>query len=201
MVAVRGNLFAGPACNASVGTSPAMQLPADRELDELTLRRAQRGEAAACRALVERYERPVFALVGRMLGRRDGVEDLAQETFLRAFRALADFDPRGPARLSTWLLTIATRLCLDALRRRAHEPLPLEAARTLDSGARTDAAAERRALGRAIELAVSRLPPDQRAVVVLREWHELDYDEIARALELDLGTVKSRLSRARAALR
>ena len=178
-----------------------MQLPADRELDELTLRRAQRGEEAACRALVERYQRPVFALIGRMLGRRDGVEDLAQETFLRAFRALADFDPRGPARLSTWLLTIATRLCLDALRRRVPETLPLESARALEGGARTDATVDRRTLGLALAAAVASLPHDQRAVVVLREWHELDYDEIAHALDLDLGTVKSRLSRARAALR
>src|SRR5439155_3504611 len=91
------------------------------ELDELTLRRAQRGEAAACTALVKRYERPVFAVVSRMLtpsGRRAAVEDVAQETFLRVFRALPGFDLAGGARLSSWILTIATRVALNELRKR-----------------------------------------------------------------------------------
>ncbi len=77
---------------------------ARQELDELTLRRAQRGEAQACRALVEAYQRPVFAIVSRMLapaGLRARSEDLAQETFLRVFRALPRFELGGPARLST----------------------------------------------------------------------------------------------------
>src|SRR5215470_592892 len=93
-----------------------------RELDDVTLARAQRGEAAAWRALVEHYQRAVFALLSRMLapsGRAALVEDLAQETFLRAFRALPAFDRGGRARLSTWILTIATRLGIDELRRRA----------------------------------------------------------------------------------
>src|SRR5262245_9009014 len=93
--------------------------PVAHELDEVTLARAKRGDERACRAFVETYQRQVFALISRLLGRQPLVEDLAQETFLRAFRALASFDPRGPARLSTWLLTIASRLALDELRRRA----------------------------------------------------------------------------------
>ena len=83
-----------------------MSPPAPEELDELTLARAQRGDEEACRALVVRYQRALFALLARMLGPRGAVEDLAQETFLRAFRALPGFDRSGPARLSTWLLTI-----------------------------------------------------------------------------------------------
>jgi RNA polymerase sigma-70 factor (ECF subfamily) len=171
------------------------------ELDELTLRRAQRGEADACLALVRRYERPVFALLSRMLGgRRQLVQDLAQETFLRVFRALARFKVLGPARLSTWILTIATRLALDELRKRLlTEPLAL--ADKLPSPARADDEARRRRLGEAIARAVGELAPDYRAVFLLREYHELGYDEIARALDVDLGTVKSRLSRARSALR
>src|SRR5262252_7490429 len=103
------------------GASPSRR-PESREIDDVTLARAQRGEAAAWRSLVEHYQRPVFALLSRMLapsGRATLVEDLAQETFLRAFRALPAFDHAGRARLSTWILTIATRLGIDELRRRA----------------------------------------------------------------------------------
>jgi len=167
------------------------QVMAPDELDELTLKRAQRGDDRACRELVRAYERRVFALLGRLLGR--DVEDLAQETFLRVFRALPAFSPAGPARLSTWILTIATRLALDELRRKRPQlPAP---------DASLPPEAEARALGRAIERAVAALAPDFRAAFLLREYHGLEYDEIARALEVDLGTVKSRLSRARAALR
>lgn len=172
------------------------------ELDELTLRRAQRGEPAACRALVERYQRPVFALLHRMLGaaRRDRVEDLAQETFLSVFRSLGQFAPLGPARLSSWILTIASRRAIDELRRAGEAPAELSEER-LVSSARADDRARRRDLGERVERAVGGLAPEYRAAFLLREMHGLEYAEIARALSIDLGTVKSRLSRARAALR
>ena len=89
----------------------------DRELDEETLRRAQAGDQSAQAALIERYQRPVFALLSRMVGADpELVEDLAQETFLRVLGALAGFDPRGEARLVTWILTIAGHLAIDHLR-------------------------------------------------------------------------------------
>lgn len=170
-------------------------------LDELTLRRAVRGEERAWRALIEQYQRPVHALIWRLLaGRaRHRVEDLAQETFVRVLGALPGFDPAGPATLQTWILTIATRLALNELRRP-------EAAELVDEPAgpaadHADATAERRRLAAAIGAGVAALPDAQRAVLVLREYHDLDYAEIAAALELDLGTVKSRLARARAQLR
>jgi RNA polymerase sigma-70 factor (ECF subfamily) len=176
----------------------------DDELDRLALERARRGDEEACRQLVQRYQRRVFALLSRMLGSRAAraaVEDLAQETFLRVFRALPGYDPAGPARLSTWILTIATRLALDELARRRPATEPLERLAALPGGARTDEGAERRRLGRAIEGAVAALPHDFRAVFLLREYHGLEYAEIGRALDVDLGTVKSRLARARSALR
>ena len=178
------------------GSAPAA------ELDELTLRRAQRGEPAACRALVERYQRPVFALLHRMMGaaRRDRVEDLAQETFLAVFRALGKFAPLGPARLSSWILTIASRRAIDELRRTGESPVALDD-QVLIAPARTDEQARRRDLGQRVERAVGDLAPGYRAAFLLREVHGLDYAEIARALSIDLGTVKSRLARARAALR
>jgi RNA polymerase sigma-70 factor (ECF subfamily) len=170
-------------------------------LDELTLRRAQRGDERAWRALIERYRQPVHALIWRLLaGRaRHRVEDLVQETFVRVLRALPGFDPAGPASLSTWMLTIAARLTLNELRRPEAAALVEEPA---GSGAdRADLGAERRQLAAAIGAGIAALPDAQRAVLVMREYHDLDYAEIAAALELDLGTVKSRLARARAALR
>ncbi len=179
-----------PAAAAARTTAP---------LDELTLRRAQRGDERAWRDLVERYQRPVHALIWRLLaGRaRHRVEDLVQETFVRVLRALPAFDLAGPATLSTWMLTIATRLALNDLRRPEHGSIEVESI----ANERTDDPAERRRLGAAIATGVAALPDAQRAVLVLREYHDLDYQEIADVLELDLGTVKSRLARARTALR
>lgn len=180
---------------------PAAIATARVPLDELTLRRAQRGDERAWRDLIERYQRPVHALIWRMLvGRsQDRVEDLVQETFLRVLRALPGFDPAGPASLSTWMLTIATRVALNELRR----PVAVSVVddERGESGERADASSERRQLAELIAAGIAKLPDAQRAVLILREYHDLDYGEIAVALELDLGTIKSRLSRARAALR
>ena len=169
--------------------------------DELTLRRAQRGDEPAWRALIERYQAAVHAVLWRMLAGRalHRVEDLVQETFLRVLRALPGFDPTGSAALSTWILTIATRLALNELRRPEHAALIGEPAGA--RGDRADVRAERRRLAGAIQSGVAALPDTQRAVFVLREYHDLDYAEIAAALEVSPGTVKSRLARARAALR
>jgi RNA polymerase sigma-70 factor, ECF subfamily len=168
-------------------------------LDELTLRRAQRGDERAWRDLIGRYQQPVHALIWRLMaGRaRHRVEDLTQETFVRVLKALPAFDPAGSATLSTWILTIATRLVLNELRRPEAASLDREPA----GREQADADAERRRLAAAIASGMATLPDAQRAVLVLREYHELDYGEIAEALELDVGTVKSRLSRARAAMR
>jgi RNA polymerase sigma-70 factor (ECF subfamily) len=176
------------------------------ELDELTVASAQRGNARARRALVERYQRPVLALVSRMLrGRGDAalVEDVAQETFLRVFRALPNFDRAGPARLSTWILTIASHRTIDELRRRKLDTRPLESpsAAHLAAKGRADESAERKMLARVIAQAVQDLAPEYRAAFILREYHGLEYAEIASTLGIDLGTVKSRLNRARKRLR
>jgi RNA polymerase sigma-70 factor (ECF subfamily) len=168
-------------------------------IDELTLRRAQRGDERAWRDLIARFQPPVHALIYRLLaGRaRHRVEDLTQETFVRVLKALPKFDPSGPATLSTWILTIATRLTLNEMRRPEAAVLEKDVA----GGERADVDAERRRLGAAIAQGVAALPDPQRAVLVLREYHDLDYQEIADALEIDVGTVKSRLSRARVTLR
>lgn len=181
---------------------PPAAATAEPELDGETLRRAKQGDEVAARALVRRYQRPVFALLGRLLGpRTGGAEDLAQETFLRAFAALGRFDPAGPGRLSTWILTIAARAALDQLRRRGPRFEPLSLVDQQPGPHRADEQTCRRTLAAAIVAALGDLSPEYRVAFVLREFHELDYPEIAAALGIDRGTVKSRLSRARAALR
>lgn len=164
---------------------------------------AARGEPAAFRALVRRYERAVFSQLRCVLlpsGRTSLVEDLAQETFLRAFRALPRYIGDGRAKFSTWLLTIATRLALNELRRRQGVLFDfgtMDAQPATKGDPRRDAAL----LGRGIEAAVMSLSPPLRAAFLLRELHGFEYAEVATALDVDLGTVKSRLSRARARLR
>lgn len=173
------------------------------EIDDLTLARAKRGEASAFRAIVVAYQGPVHALLGRMLlgvASRAEVEELAQETFVRAYRSLGAFDSRGPGRLRKWVLTIATHIAIDALRARKPPSAQLieEAfahASSADEGLREKALAE------TLSRALSALPEDQRAVLLLREVHELEYEEIAEALGIAIGTVRSRLSRARDAMR
>ncbi len=170
------------------------------EISERTLRSAAAGDREAARTLVETYQVRVFALASRVLaGRgRATVEDVAQDTFLQVFRRLASFTPGGAAKLSTWILTIAARRAIDELRRQ-RPTLVADLEHTSD--ARGDERAVRKELVAAIEAALRTLSPELRAAFVLREYHGLDYAEIAGALSIDLGTVKSRLSRARAALR
>ena len=181
--------------------SPAPRTtPASRaELDDLTLRKAQQGERGALEQLVERYHPMVHALVWRMACARgeSHVADLVQDSLVRVLQAIARFDPAGAARLSTWILTIATRVVLNDRRRDAPRDARLEPVAFIDPATVT---AERE-LGAAIAHAVLDLPEAQRIAFVLREYHDLDYGEIAKVLDVDVGTVKSRLSRARAAIR
>jgi RNA polymerase sigma-70 factor (ECF subfamily) len=178
----------------------------ERELDDVTLARAQRGDRDALRALVERYQGTVFAYLGRMLlVDRDHatVKDLAQDTMVRVVQHLPEFQLDGAARLSTWILRIATNLALDELRRWRRrcrgsvDPEDLIAA----EGERPDRVAARREQVRALFRAVAELAPQCRAAFLLREAHGMAYDEIARVLGVEVVTVKSRLARARGALR
>jgi RNA polymerase sigma-70 factor, ECF subfamily len=179
--------------------------PVPGELAPAVVERARTGDAEAFRALVLHHQDAVHALLYRLLapsGRESCIEDCTQEAFLRVYRALPGFDPHGPAKLSTWILTVATRLALNELRRPTLVvPVAELSSLPVASPHRADSLAERRALGQAIRDALGQLPPEQRAVLVLREMHGLEYAEMAEALDLDLGTLKSRLSRARAAMR
>ncbi|MFO0624945.1 MAG: sigma-70 family RNA polymerase sigma factor [Polyangiales bacterium] len=172
------------------------------DLDPATLRRACDGDREALRALIVRHQDLVWATAARVLGPRSpDLPDVAQDAMLKVLHALPGFDPQGPARLSTWIATITLRTALDVARRR-RVVVPLDAL----ADARADAPLADEVLDDAdaracLARAVSALAPEQRAAMELRVEHELSYDQIAAALRVDVGTVKSRLARATAALR
>ena len=171
-------------------------------LDVSVLERCRAQDPLAFRAFVVRYERMVFALLSRMLGHGSEVEDLAQETFVRAYRAFPEFDLAGPAKPSTWLLTIATRLALDARKKKRLDQTELNESNDASrSGSTPEIALERRQLGQAIADAADTLPDDQRAALVLAELHGLSIAEIAEALTIPENTAKTRLFRAREKMR
>jgi len=164
---------------------------------------AQGGNLFAFEEVVRRYQRRVYATALRIVRRHDLADDVTQETFLRAHRALASYDrgrPFGP-----WICRIAANLAINHVRSpEAREEALDEAAFDRSTGAASDgpldAMLEKEAQ-RVLEEAVGRLPPEQRAVFVLRTFENLSYKEIAEALDLSAGTVMSRLSRAREKLR
>jgi RNA polymerase sigma-70 factor (ECF subfamily) len=166
------------------------------------LDRLRAGDGPAFEELVMTYQHRVFGVALRMLGNAAEAEEMAQEAFVRAHRALGDF--RGDAKLSTWLYAITSRLCLNRLasgERRLTRQGEDALLRLSDAGPRPDVALERRELETALGRAIAELPEDRRIVVVLRDIEGLSYEEIAQVLELELGTVRSRLHRARADLK
>jgi RNA polymerase sigma factor (sigma-70 family) len=170
----------------------------DEELERGYLDRALRGETAAFRALYEHHADRVFHFLRRILGDRASAEDALQETFLRVLRGLGGWKAAGPASLGTWILIIARRVALtrELSRERARRREEVAGGARLLS-VRPDETGD---LRQALEAAVAALPLEQRTVFVLREWQGLSYEEIAAVVVADLGTVKSRLYRARIAL-
>ena len=170
---------------------------------------ARRGDQDAFASLVHLYEKRVMALALRICRSPEDAAEAAQEAFLAAWQGLPNF--RGEASFSTWLYRLTTNLCIDWLRRqkRRQETAPAVSLDDEEAGwaepadweqdphRRLEASERGRALARGLE----RLPEYQRRPLVLRELSGLSYQEIAQALDLDLGTVKSRIARARLSLR
>src|SRR5437762_1452016 len=167
--------------------------------DEQMVQRALSGDPEAFGEIVRRWERRIFALSFGMLGREEDARDATQETFLAAFRNLRGF--RGEAKGSSWLHRIAVNQCITRQRRakvRGETALEDEAEKNAAvfalpaeaSPARTAEYVER---SKAVRKAVSALPPDLKQVIVMKEFEELTFQEIADALEIPLSTVKSRL--------
>jgi RNA polymerase sigma-70 factor (ECF subfamily) len=174
---------------------------ATEELEPSVLEGCRTGDAQALRAFVARYQGVVFAFLSRALGAGPHVEDLAQEVFLRACRALPHFDGAGPARPSTWLLTIASHVAIDARRKRRVPVQPLEPDVAVAGPDTPETERRRVEIGRAVARAAAALPDEQRDVFVLAEFHGLDMNEIGSVLSIPEGTAKTRLFRARERLR
>lgn len=171
------------------------------------IKSAQNGDQDAFEQLVRRYEKRVFALTLRMCRNSEDAAEAAQEAFLAAWQGLAFF--RGDASFSTWLYRLTSNACVDLMRREGRHwdaagPSLDDEGLNLDIPDRTASpqeAAERSELRAQIEEGLRALSPEHREVLVLREMHQLSYEEIGAALSLDLGTVKSRISRGRKQLR
>ena len=168
---------------------------------------ARQGDQSAFEQLVKLYEKRVLALTTRMCKNPADAEEAAQEAFLSAWQGLPFF--RGDASFSTWLYRLASNACVDLLRREgrrqnaAGPSLNDEEARVevRDPAPSPQERAEQAELREQIEAGLQALTPDHRQVLILREMHQLSYDEIAETLDLDLGTVKSRINRGRKQLR
>lgn len=160
---------------------------------------AQAGDLAAFNQLVERHQTTVYNVCRRMVGEA-AADDATQETFFAAYRSIKTF--RGGA-FRGWLLRIASNQCYDQLRQRQRRPTEVleDDAPIIDPNPLPERAALNAETVASLERAIAQLPPEQRLCVLLIDVQGLDYDEAAQAMEVNLGTVKSRLSRARARLR
>lgn len=162
---------------------------------------AQKGDSNAFSEIVARYQDRIYRFLVRLTRSPDAAQDLTQDTFLRAYQSLARWRP--DAQFKTWLFQIARNLAFDRLRREKRvvfveleEDFPLQE----DPAAGPDTLLETAQRYRLLETALAQLPAEHREILLLREIEEMTYDEIALVLKLNLGTVKSRIARARVAL-
>lgn len=174
---------------------------------------AQQGRDAAFRELVRRYERPVFALVFRMVRDRETAEDLAQDAFIKVLNHIDRYRPEF--KFSSWLFKIANNVAIDHLRKRQLDTISIDGSPHAASAAEIEATSfdvvsrqenaleemEAKELGGAIEVAIGRLRPEYRSCIMLRHVEGRSYEEIAATLDLPLGTVKTYIHRARHELR
>ncbi|MDX1578537.1 MAG: sigma-70 family RNA polymerase sigma factor [Gemmatimonadota bacterium] len=177
--------------------------------DKTLVERCLRGDERAARDIVVRYERPVFSLIHRMVRDRELAEDLAQETFVRTLNNLKRYDPSY--KFSSWLFKIGYNLTIDHLRKKELDVVSIQGAPdavTPDAQAATritletreerpDELLEARELGSEIEVAIGELRPEYRTAILLRHVEGHSYEEIARIMDVPLGTVKTYIHRAR----
>jgi len=179
-----------------------------KDTDKELVRRVKKGDRHAFDLLFSRYQHKILNLVGRYLRDREDIEDIAQETFIKAFRALPRF--RGESAFYTWLYRIAINTAKNHLVARSRRPpgvdVDVEEAEFMDG---TDALKEsenpesalaRDELSAELDLAISQLPDDLRSAVTLREFDGLTYEQIAEIMDCPVGTVRSRIFRAREAI-
>ena len=177
--------------------------------DELLIRRAQRGDADAFEQLLLEHQKNVYNLCYRMAGDPDDAMDLSQETFLRAWRCLDQY--QFASAFSTWLYRLCSNICIDFLRkRRRHQTVPLtfedadgeeQTYAVPDAQPLPEEQVELKLTHETLAAAMAQLLPEHRAVLQLRVVNEMSYEQIADVLDIQIGTVKSRLSRARTQLK
>lgn len=194
---------------ASIWMAEERALEESPTAEVLWTRAAARGDRQAFGRLVDLHKGSVYGLCVRLLRDREEARDAAQESFARAYAALATYDPAQP--FAPWILRIARNHCLDLLRRRLPEAQRVELDAPAEGGppaeiadpdaVRSDDALERRELAGTLERAVAALPPNYREVVHLFHVEHLSYKEIAAALDVPIGTVMTWLHRARARLK
>lgn len=181
----------------------------DREADQVLVERVQRGDKQAFGLLVSKYQRKLIRLLSRMIRDPAEVEDVAQETFIKAYRALPNF--RGESAFYTWLYRIGINTAKNFLagqgrRAQTSADIASEEAEGFDEGEqlRDSNTPERilmsKEVGNAVEAAMSELPEDLRSAIVLREIDGMSYEEIAKIMDCPIGTVRSRIFRAREAI-
>ena len=174
--------------------------------DDELVARSMGGDAESFNQLILRWERPIYALAYRVIGREEDARDVCQETFLRAFRALPGF--KGQAKFSSWLYRIALNLCRDWIRRQRRAPVmqmpegvePGELIAETGPVESIEDLVSRRQLSALVEQAMALLPEEQRTAVSLVLVEGLSYKEAAQVLCIPIGTVMSRLHRGRKAL-
>jgi RNA polymerase sigma-70 factor (ECF subfamily) len=171
--------------------------------DAECVRRLQQGETNTFEILVRRHQKTIFNLVYRMLGDYDEAAEIAQEAFLSAYRAIGGF--RGDANFSTWLYRIALNHATTRRKSMAHwqqHTVPIETTEPVgDNHLDPAAMVEQKEIQERVQKALNSLEPDDAAIILLKDLQDMPYEEVARILEIPLGTVKSRLHRARQALK
>ena len=181
----------------------------DREIDQQLVERAQRGDRKAFELLVAKYQRKLARLLSRFIRDPAEVEDVAQEAFIKAYRALPNF--RGESAFYTWLYRIAINTAKNYLvsqgrRAPTTTEADIEEAETFDDGEHLrdlntpDSMLLSKQVGEAVNRAIDQLPEDLRTAIVLREIEGLSYEEIAESMNCPIGTVRSRIFRAREAI-
>ncbi|HJR59493.1 MAG TPA: sigma-70 family RNA polymerase sigma factor [Vicinamibacterales bacterium] len=172
----------------------------DPRADEELVRACVAGDRGAFDRLVARHQRQIYRLCYRFVGNHEDATELAQDAFVRAYRALPKFE--RTAKFTTWLHRISVNVCLNrlALKRPQHEPLRgIETATAAGEGAESALLREERA--RRVRAAIARLPTKQRATLILRAYHELPHEEIAGILDSSAGAVKANFFHALANLK
>ena len=175
--------------------------------DEELVALAKGGDLDSFNQLILRWERPIFALAYRTIGREEDARDVCQDTFLRAFRALPGF--KGEAKFSSWLYRIALNLCRDWIRRQRRAPVlqlpedadPFELASEAGPSESIEDLVARRELTAVVEEAMALLPEEQRTAIILKEYHGMTFQEIADLQQCPLRTVKTRLYQGLSVLR